>query len=244
MENQKILIIEDSEDAYNIVHTSLRSQYHVDWAQNVQSAKSYLSKFNYKIILLDIILPDGDGFQLCSLLQSQESTQEIPIILLTSKSSTSDKVLGFSVGANDYLVKPFDPLELRARIESKLRIYHRQKLSSNIQKISGLEINRENQRIFVITSNGKKEIDLTPIEFKLLAFLAKEPNKVFSRDDILNSVWGEGVHVFSRSVDTHISKLRKKLFQHAHCVQSVHGSGYKFAVKDHHILKQNSVFDL
>lgn len=230
MAANQILLVEDSEDVFNLVRHALGNEYQIDWAQSLRAGKRMLTERTYQLILLDVMLPDGDGFQLCSVLQAQPQTQDIPVIFLTAKSTTSDKVLGFSVGADDYIAKPFDPLELRARIETKFRKLRRDKQRTDVQRIGGLEINKESQRVSMITEKGKSEIDLTPIEFKLLVYLAKEPNKVFTRDDILNSVWGEDVHVFSRSVDTHISKLRKKLGMKADCIQSVHGTGYKFAV--------------
>jgi DNA-binding response OmpR family regulator len=174
------------------------------------------------------MLPDGDGYQLCSVLQSQQETQDIPVIFLTSKNSTSDKVLGFSVGAEDYIAKPFDPLELRARVDARFRKLQKERSRQDVTRIGGIEINKASQKASILRPSGKQEVDLTPIEFKLLLFLAKEPNRVFNRDDILNGVWGEEIHVFNRSVDTHISKLRKKLGEYSKCIQSVHGSGYKF----------------
>ncbi len=230
MISRNILLVEDSEDIYNIVHRTLGADYQVDWAPSFRVAQKLITEKKYDLILLDVVLPDGDGYQLCSLLQAQHETQNIPIIFLTSKNTVSDKVLGFSVGADDYIAKPFEPLELRARVETKFRKINRDRSRNETIKIGNVEINKESQRVSVVAASGKRDIDLTPIEFKLLLFLAKEENRVFSRDEILNGVWGEDIHVYNRSVDTHISKLRKKLENCSSYIQSVHGSGYKIAV--------------
>ncbi|MGE0632317.1 MAG: response regulator transcription factor [Pseudobdellovibrionaceae bacterium] len=231
MANYNILLVEDSDDVYQLVQHSLGQDYNLDWAPSLKVAKQMITEKRYNLILLDVMLPDGDGYQLCSLLQAQPATQDIPVIFLTAKNSTSDKVLGFSVGADDYIAKPFDGLELRARVETKFRKQKRERMRFEVQRLGPIEINRESQKVSLTNGPNKQDLDLTPIEFKLLVFLAREPNKVYTRDDILNGVWGENVHVFSRSVDTHISKLRKKLGPYSESIQSVHGSGYKLAIE-------------
>jgi DNA-binding response OmpR family regulator len=154
------------------------------------------------------------------------------VIFLTAKNSVSDKVLGFSVGADDFISKPFDGLELKARVDSRLRKRDRERAESDILKLGDIEINKSTQKVQIFENGQATDIDLTPIEFKLLLFLCKEVNKVYSRDEILNSVWGESIHVYSRSVDTHISKLRKKLGSKSSYIESVHGSGYRFVVDE------------
>jgi two-component system phosphate regulon response regulator PhoB len=227
-----ILLVEDSTDAFNLVKRALGNTVQLEWAKSLAESSQILQKKFFDLILLDVMLPDGDGYRLCSILQTDDRLKSIPIIFLTAKNSVSDKVLGFSVGADDFISKPFDPLELKARIESRLRKRDREKIESDILKLGDIEINRNTQRVQVFDAGRTLDVDLTPIEFKLLLFLCKELNKVYSRDEILNSVWGESIHVYSRSVDTHISKLRKKLGPKAHYVESVHGSGYRFIVDD------------
>jgi two-component system phosphate regulon response regulator PhoB len=225
------------------VRIALGTSFELEWADSIYRAKMMIAQNDYDLILLDVVLPDGDGFQLGSVLQAEDQTKHIPIIFLTGKNSLSDKILGFSVGADDYVVKPFEPLELRARVESKFRKKMQEKLEAEILRLGKLEINKDTQKVYIIDNNEKSEVDLTPIEFKLLLFLTKEKDKVYTRDEILNGVWGENIHVFSRSVDTHVSKLRKKLGPKSNYIKSVHGSGYRFSVeeekvkiKDHQLL--------
>ena len=227
-----VLLVEDSSDAFNLVKRALGSSVHLEWAKSLGEASRTLQKKNFDLILLDVMLPDGDGYRLCSILQTDDQLKNVPVIFLTAKNSVSDKVLGFSVGADDFISKPFDGLELKARVDSRLRKRDRERMESDILKLGDIEINKSTQKVQVFESGQNTDIDLTPIEFKLLLFLCKELNKVYSRDEILNSVWGESIHVYSRSVDTHISKLRKKLGSKANYIESVHGSGYRFVVDE------------
>jgi two-component system phosphate regulon response regulator OmpR len=227
----KILLVEDSIDAYQLVDRALGSSYELHWAQNLQDAFQAVKNHTFDLILLDVMLPDGDGFKLCSVLQTDESHAQTPVIFLTAKNSVSDKVLGFSVGADDYIPKPFDPIELKARVESKLRKKQRDAVQADIIKVGEIEINKSTQSIRIKGQPESERVELTPIEFKILLLFAKAPGKVFSRDEILNQVWGESIHVYTRSVDTHVSKLRKKITPYSNYIQSVHGSGYRFYVE-------------
>ncbi len=148
---------------------------------------------------------------------------------MTSKDSVQEKVLGFSLGAEDYIVKPFKPVELKARVEAKMRKRDRQKIQSDLLRWDGLEINKASSESGSKAKMGMtSEVHLTAIEFKLLLLLAGQAYRVFNRDEILDAVWGESLYVYPRSVDTHISKLRKKLGPLAETIESVHGSGYRF----------------
>ena len=227
----KILLVEDNVDAYNLVKRALGSS-QLEWAKSLAEATRLLQTKQYDLILLDIMLPDGDGYRLCSVLQTNDQLNNCPVIFLTAKNSTLDKVMGFSVGADDFISKPFDPLELKARVDAKLRKRERDMIESDMIRVGDIEINRNTQRVSINQNGTSENIDLTPIEFKLLVMLSKEPNTVHTRDQILNHVWGESIHVYGRSVDTHISKLRKKLGPKADYIESVHGSGYRFAVNE------------
>jgi DNA-binding response OmpR family regulator len=176
--------------------------------------------------LLDIELPDGNGINYCSELNS--SYPNIPIFILTSHSQLSDKVLGFSAGADDYITKPFEILELKARIESRLKKIQIRKETNLILKWKEIEIDKNKQIVKVFEKHDSYEVNLTALEFKLLCYLAEKPGFVFPRDKVLNDIWGTDVYIYPRSVDTHISKLRKKLGSVSEIIESVHGSGYKF----------------
>ena len=227
-----ILLVEDSVDSFNLVKRALGTSVQLEWSKSLSEASRVLQKKIFDLILLDVMLPDGDGYRLCSILQTDDQLKNVPVIFLTAKNTVSDKVLGFSVGADDFMSKPFDGLELKARIESRLRKRDRFKIESDIVKLGDIEINKSTQKVQIYENGKAVNIDLTPIEFKLLLFLSKEVSKVYTRDEILNSVWGESIHVYSRSVDTHISKLRKKLGSKANSIESVHGSGYRFRVEE------------
>ncbi len=227
----KILVVEDSAESFQLVKRALGTGYMLECAPSLAEGVRMLNKIAYDLVLMDVMLPDGDGFGLCSILQSSDELKNIPIIFLTAKNSISDKVLGFQVGAEDFICKPFDPLELRARLESKLRKRERERHDSDIIRAGDLEINKSTQHVTIHEGSSPHRLDLTQIEFKLLVFLAKDPNVVFSRDEILNAVWGQSIHIYSRSVDTHISKLRKKLGHYDCYIESVHGTGYRFVNK-------------
>jgi two-component system phosphate regulon response regulator PhoB len=223
----KVLLVEDSTESYQLISRALGSFVQLEWAKNQREGASILDKKDFDLILMDVMLPDGDGFQLCSMLQNQEKFAATPIIFLTAKTSIPDRVMAFSVGADDFISKPFDSLELRARVEAKLRKRERTLQAADVVICNGLEINKRTQKVSVNSNGTVEELDLTPMEFRILLLLAGKPNAVMSRDQILDTVWGENVHVYSRSVDTHISKLRKKLGGKGESILSVHGSGYR-----------------
>jgi DNA-binding response OmpR family regulator len=229
MKTNHLLLIEDSQEIYTLVSQALGNICHIDWVKSVQDARTALKNETYQLILLDVGLPDGSGFDFCTELHSQNKLLETPVFFLTAKAELSEKVLGFSAGADDYIVKPFAPLELRARVEGRLRKMEMLKDQSGHYKWKELEIDTQRQKVWVFNEDRTKDpVDLTALEFKLLALFAKQPEAVISRDDILNEIWGEDVHVYSRSVDTHVSKLRKKLGPQSDLIESVHGTGYKF----------------
>jgi two-component system alkaline phosphatase synthesis response regulator PhoP len=223
-----VLLVEDSKDAFHLVKSALGSSVQLEWASSFRLATEMLSKTQFDLILLDVTLPDGDGYQLCSVLQTNKQLKGTPVIFITAKSTIADKVLGFSVGADDYIPKPFDRIELKARVDARLRRCDLEKIRSDVIRLGDIEVNKAIQKAYVYKDNKPVEIDLTPIEFKILLHLSKDTGKVSSRDEILNSVWGDSINVVNRSVDTHMSKLRKKLGSRANLITSVHGAGYRF----------------
>lgn len=222
----KILLVEDSKEVYMVVKQSLGSIADITWAENVASARDNIKSNKYDLILLDIELPDGNGIQFCSEINMNNPKQSI--FFLSSHKDLSEKVLGFTAGADDYITKPFESLELRARVENKLKKIQLGEKLSNVMQWEALEIDKNRQAVKVLVDGEFKNIDLTHLEFKLLVYFADKEEIVIPRDDILNDIWGEDVHVYSRSVDTHVSKLRRKLGPASAYIQSVHGTGYKF----------------
>lgn len=224
--DKSILLVEDSKEIYQIVNQALSRVADIKWGKSLQEGRELIKENSIDLLLLDLELPDGNGIELCEELQSTHP--ELPIFLLTAHDQLSDKVLGFSAGADDYITKPFNSLELKARIEAKLRKLDILMKSSDILEWNELSINKSSQTLKVITDGDWENVELTALEFKLLMYFAVNEGKVLNREDILDEIWGQDVHVYSRSVDTHVSKLRKKLLGASETIESVHGVGYKF----------------
>ena len=222
----QILLVEDSKEIYQMVLQSTSQIAELTWATSVQEAKKMMTKQEFGLIILDVELPDGNGIEFCSTIQSTHS--HVSIFFLSGHTNLSDKVLGFSAGADDYITKPFSPLELRARLEARFRKTKQQTSQSDNLKWQELQINKSSQEVLILEQGSFQRVDLTALEFKILTYFAKRPGEVISRDQMLNDIWGEDIHVYQRSVDTHVSKLRKKLGAVSHIVESVHGTGYKF----------------
>jgi len=229
--NNNVLLVEDSVEIQKIVQNGLRGIVELTIANNIEEAKKILTYDKNSslpgLILLDINLPDGSGINYCQELNSDKKLAEIPLFFLTSDSNISTKLLGFSLGAEDYIVKPFDPLELKARVESKLKKQSLSKKNSGIFEWDSIKINCSTQKAETLIPK-KKIVELTALEFKILAFFAKKPEIVIPREEILDEIWGKDVHVYPRSVDTHVSKLRKKLGDDFSYIESIHSVGYKF----------------
>lgn len=219
-----ILLVEDSSEINTLIQRALHNLCEITWVKTINEAKELIVQKNFDIILLDIELPDGNGLDFCAELNAKNSNQAI--FMLTSHASLSEKVLGFTAGADDYITKPFEMLELKARIEAKLK-----KLCDppNLVFKNGLiEINKNRQTTKIFEDEKYVEIELTNIEFKLLTYLSDRKETVVHRDKLLNEIWGNDVYVYARSVDTHVSKLRKKLRGASELIKSIHGVGYKF----------------
>lgn len=223
---QEVLLVEDSKEIFTMVRQAIGSIVDLKWADTIESAREKL-KPSLSLVLLDVELPDGSGVEFCA--EIQASVPDLPVFFLTSHKGLSDKVLGFSAGADDYITKPFQPLELKVRVESRLKKEEARKHSIEILKWSEIEIDKNRQEVSILNDGKFEKIDLTALEFKLLTYFAGYVGHVIPRSKVLDDIWGEDVHVYSRSVDTHVSKLRKKLGPVSHIIQSVHGAGYKFS---------------
>jgi DNA-binding response OmpR family regulator len=196
------------------------------WAPNLSKARSIITTENVDMIILDIVLPDGDGIDFCYTLQ--ETKCRAPIIVLTSHDDISKKILSFSAGVDDYIIRPFHKIELQAKLNSKLRNYSLQSKENDTLKWKEIQIIKSKQEITLFDDKSARQIELTGLEFKILTLFTNYVGTVLSRDTILNRVWGKNVFVSPHSVDTHVSKLRKKLGQISHIIQSIHGTGYMF----------------
>lgn len=223
-----ILIIDDEKDIVQSIEYYLSQEgFKVSKSYDGMNGLEAVHKKNPDLIILDLMLPGISGIELCKMLKADEKTSSIPIIMLTAKSEEADKVVGLEIGADDYITKPFSMKELVARIKTVLKRYGKKEDVQKIIKYPGLEIDSDSHSVKV---NGK-EIDLTAKEFLLLEYLAKNPEKVFSRDKLLDLVWGIDVAIETRTIDVHIRRLRDKLGKLAKYIKTLHGVGYKFSAK-------------
>ena len=224
--SQKILIIEDEPDIRKTLEYNIsREGYHVASASSLVEAKSQLESDSFSLILLDLMLPDGSGLDLCREIKSDKEKSSIPIIILTAKDDEVDKVVGFELGADDYVTKPFSVRELILRMKAVLKRGEKKSDNVEVQRQFGqLSINTESHEVFV----DDNEITLTALEFKLLCQLVDRRGRVQSRDQLLSDVWGYSAEVTTRTVDTHIKRLREKLGSMGKYVQTIRGVGYKF----------------
>ncbi len=225
----KILIVDDDENICELLRLYLEKDgFETIVANDGEQAVEYASKYSPDLILLDIMLPKLDGWQVC---REIRKTSDTPIIMLTAKGETFDKILGLELGADDYVSKPFDTKEVIARIKAVLRRSHENDKSSQVNEVryDKLRINLTNYELEV---NGVK-IDTPPKELELIYHLASNPNRVYTRDQLLDEVWGFDYYGDSRTVDVHVKRLREKLenVSDQWCLKTVWGVGYKFEVK-------------
>lgn len=226
----QILLVEDSTEFQKIVARAL-SHHQLTFAATVDEALDHLSRSAFNLILLDITLPGKNGYTLLSDIQAHRAWRKIPIFCLTGKAEVTDKVTAFSLGAEDYIIKPFDPLELRARVDAKLQRIRQNAAEGEVVQQGALRIDFEGHRIHLQSEEGLVELGLTQTEFKLLTHLAKRPGQVYSRQQLLLHVWGNSTNVVDRVVDVHIHGLRKKLGPCAAYIKAVLGLGYKFSLE-------------
>ena len=225
----KILIVDDDENICELLRLYLEKDgFDTIVANDGEQAVDFASKYSPDLILLDIMLPKLDGWQVC---REIRKTSETPIIMLTAKGETFDKILGLELGADDYVSKPFDTKEVIARIKAVLRRSHEKDKASQINEVryDKLRINLTNYELEV---NGVK-IDTPPKELELVYHLASNPNRVYTRDQLLDEVWGFDYYGDSRTVDVHVKRLREKLenVSDEWSLKTVWGVGYKFEVK-------------
>jgi two-component system alkaline phosphatase synthesis response regulator PhoP len=230
MPGESLLIVEDDKDILELIKFNLqKEQYQIVCASSGEEALKAVKARTLNLILLDLMLPGIDGLEICKVLKSDPSTSTIPIIMVTAKGEDADIVLGLELGADDYLVKPFSPRVLIARIRAVLR----RKLSvaaDDKQVINFEELSIHLGKREVILNN--KAIELTFTEFELLHYLASHPGWVFTRYQIVNAVKGDDYPVTDRSVDVQIAGLRKKLGASGDLIETIRGVGYRFSEKE------------
>ena len=222
----KILIVEDEPDIRSTLEYNLhRDNFQTESVGNLLDAEKILSTTNISLILLDLMLPDGSGLDLCRKLKADQSTNSIPIIILTAKDDEVDKVVGFELGADDYVTKPFSVRELILRIKAILKRKVQKPEVTEVEREFGeLRIDSDSHEVFV----NDEEVSLTALEFRLLKQLVDRRGRVQTRAQLLSDVWGYSADITTRTVDTHIKRLREKLGPIGKYVQTIRGVGYKF----------------
>ncbi len=223
----KILIVEDEVAIQELITYNLQQAgYETLCADNAEKAMSIINEALPDLILLDWMLPNMSGIEFARILRKGERTRLIPIIMLTARSMEADKVTGLEIGADDYMTKPFSPREMIARINAVLRRLIPE-ATEEVVELDGLRLDPVNHRVTV----ENKEIELGPTEFRLLHFMMTHTERVYSRNQLLDRVWGDHVFVEDRTVDVHIRRLRKalELVGKDALIQTVRGSGYRFS---------------
>ena len=232
--SRRILVVEDEAPIREMITFVLEQNgFNVIEAQDFEQAMAKVVEPYPDLILLDWMLPGGTGVKLAKMLKQNEYTRVIPLIMLTARADEDDKVKGFDAGVDDYVTKPFSPKELIARIKAVIRRVSPTSLEEEID-FHGMKLDPVSHRVSI----NERSLDLGPTEFRLLHFFMTHTERVYSREQLLDNVWGTNVYVEDRTVDVHIRRLRKAITGEGHesFIQTVRGSGYRFSGK----LKQTS----
>jgi two-component system phosphate regulon response regulator PhoB len=229
MPNKQILIVEDERPIREMIAFGLRrAGFDVREAEDCRAAREQVANKRPDLVLIDWMLPDMTGLELTRALKRDRETQELPVIMLTARGEEADKVAGLEGGADDYVTKPFSPRELLARINAVLRRSGATSTGDAIE-FEGLKLDLAGHRV----TAGEITVPLGPTEYRMLEFFMTHPERVYSRDQLLDRVWGGNVYVEERTIDVHIRRLRKALesFGYDRFVQTVRGAGYRFSAR-------------
>ena len=223
-----IAIIEDEKDIVDLVRYTFRKEgYDVDSFLRGRDGLEHLRRSPVDLVIIDVMLPDLDGFEICKRIRSSDDLKSLPVIFLTAKGEEFDRILGLEIGGDDYIVKPFSPRELVARVKAVLRRRERAEEPEAVIEAQDFRLDPRTQEV---TVRGKT-VELSTLEFKLLEYLASHPRRIFGRDKLLDEVWGRDRFVTPRTVDVHIRRLREKIEvepDKPRYLQTVRGSGYRF----------------
>ncbi len=222
----RIMIVEDEEPLTLLLRYNLEAEgYAVDVAARGDEAEVKLKEAVPDLVVLDWMLPGMSGIELCRRLRARPETERLPIIMLTARGEESERIRGLATGADDYIVKPFSVPELVARVGALLRRARPERVATRLSA-GDLELDRETRRV----SRASREVHLGPTEFRLLEFLMQSPGRVFSREQLLDGVWGRDVYIDERTVDVHVGRLRRalKIGRASDPIRTVRGTGYSF----------------
>jgi two-component system phosphate regulon response regulator PhoB len=221
-----ILVIDDEPDLLELVRVNLdQSGYEVETAADGRQALAALRRRRPDLVVLDLMLPDISGTDLCRQMRADPEWADLPIIMLTAKADEVDRVVGFELGADDYVTKPFSPRELTLRVNAVLRRRASAARTGDLLEQASLRLDPDRHRCHV----AGREVTLTAKEFDLLRCLMSRPGRVLTRDVLLEQVWGADIAVTSRTIDTHLKRLREKLGEAGNLIETVRGVGYRFA---------------
>ncbi|MGM0520969.1 MAG: phosphate regulon transcriptional regulator PhoB [Pseudomonadota bacterium] len=227
MTAKTVLIVDDEAPIREMIAVALEmADYHVLEADNAQDAHSMVVDHQPDLLLLDWMMPGTSGIELARRLKREETTAELPIIMLTAKGEEDNKIQGLEAGADDYITKPFSPRELVARLKAVLRRTTPRGVEDPIE-IEGLLLDPASHRV----SSYGKSVDMGPTEYRLLQFFMTHQERAYTRGQLLDQVWGGNVYVEERTVDVHIRRLRKALGEHNRLIQTVRGTGYRFSAR-------------
>lgn len=221
-----ILVVEDEQALGTLLAYNLEAEgFSVERAERGDEAELRLNEAVPDLVILDWMLPGVSGLEICRRLRAREATRTLPVIMLTARGEEAERVRGLSVGADDYVVKPFSVPELMARVRSLLRRSRPERVASRLSA-GDLDLDRETRRV----RRGVRDIHLGPTEFRLLDYLMERPGRVFSRSQLLDGVWGQAVEIDERTVDVHVGRLRKSLSRgrERDPIRTVRGAGYSF----------------
>ena len=224
--SKRILVVDDEPDLLELVRFNLVQEgFRVDTASTGADALARVATTRPDLVVLDLMLPDQSGTEVCRRIRSSPATAHVPVIMLTARSEEVDRVVGFELGADDYVTKPFSPRELVLRIRAVMRRGEQPEAPARRLEHGELALDREGHRCRVAGT----EVELTAKEFGLLAALMGRPGRVLTREQLLDEVWGTDISVTHRTVDTHLKRLREKLGKAGDLIHTVRGVGYRFA---------------
>jgi DNA-binding response OmpR family regulator len=229
---QKICLIDNDTDRQRLVVKELSDWFDVILVGSIKEALAVIETRKFDLILLEVSLPDGSGFELCVKLKAFPVTKDVPLIFLTDRADPLDKMMGFAVGADDYVVRPFEPIEFRARIGARLRNRQAPELLKEAHCLADFKFDLVQRRAMAINGLYERDMRLTPFEFKLLHLFATHPGHVFDRAEIQKRLNAPNLHVSEDGIYTHISALKKKMAEKKDYLQCIPRVGYRFCLPE------------
>lgn len=226
----KVLVVDDEKDIVDLIKYNLEkeNEFIVTTAYDGKQALELASSDKPDLILLDIMMPELNGFDVCKKLKSDNSTSKIPVVFLTAKENEIDEIVGLELGADDYIQKPISPRKVIARIKSVIRRTNMEQNSmpayQEVIKYKNIEVDSNTHTVRI----SSKDVFFPKKEFQLLHFLLSNRGRVFSREVLLNQIWGENIYVIDRTIDVHIAKVREKLGEYSNYIETIKGLGYRF----------------